>query len=117
MARFYANENFPSEAIGHLRRLGHDVLTTNEAGKSNQAIPDEEVLSFATAEKRAVLTFNRKDFFRLHHQNPQHGGIVACTEDVDFEALANRIHETVLMQGDTLDALLIRINRPPVSKT
>lgn len=62
MARLYANENVPSEAIGHLRRFGHDVLTTHEAGKSNQAIPDEEVLSFATAEKRAVLTFNRKDF-------------------------------------------------------
>lgn len=117
MARFYANENFPSEAILHLRRLGHDVLTTHEAGKSNQAIPDEDVLSFATAEKRAVLTFNRKDFFRLHHQNPQHGGIIACTEDADFEALANRIHEAIEMQGDMLHPQVIRINRPPVSKT
>ncbi len=117
MAKIYANENFPSEAIGHLRRLGHDALTTHEAGKSNQAIPDEEVLSFATAEKRAVLTFNRKDFFRLHHQNPQHGGIIACTEDADFEALANRIHDAIELLGGNLDAQVIRINRPPASKT
>ncbi len=63
MVRIYANENFPATAIGFLRSLGHDVLTTYEAGNSNQSIPDEAVLSFASLEKRAVLTFNRKDFF------------------------------------------------------
>jgi predicted nuclease of predicted toxin-antitoxin system len=115
MARIYANENFPTEVVECLRQLGHDVLTTYEAGKANQAIPDEEVLSFATAEQRIVLTFNRKDFFRLHHQNQFHAGIIACTEDVEFAALANRIHEAIESQGDNLDAQVIRVNRPNLS--
>ena len=62
MARLYANENFPLPVVLELRRLGHDVLTTQEAGKSNQAISDEDVLTFACAETRAVLTLNRKHF-------------------------------------------------------
>ena len=28
MARLYANENFPLPVVNELRRLGHDVLTT-----------------------------------------------------------------------------------------
>ena len=115
MARIYANENFPTEVVECLRQLGHDVLTTNQTGRSNQGIPDEEVLSFATAEQRAVVTFNRKDFFRLHRQNPLHGGIIACTEDVEFTALANRIHEAIVTLDGNLDAQVIRVNRPNYS--
>ena len=66
MASFYSNENFPLPVVEELRKLGHDVLTTEEAGKSDLAIPDEEVLSFSTSRNRAVLTFNRKHFIRLH---------------------------------------------------
>ena len=39
-----------------LRGRGYDVLTTQEAGKDTA--PDEEQLAFATAERRALLTFN-----------------------------------------------------------
>jgi len=87
-------------------------LTTHEAGKSNQCIPDEEVLSFAISEERAVLTFNRKDFFRLHRLNSAHSGIIACTEDGDFLALANRIHEAIVAYSEDLKSQLIRVNRP-----
>ena len=48
MARFYANENFPKPVVEALRAEGHEVLTTEEAGKSDQEIPDDEVLAFAT---------------------------------------------------------------------
>ena len=30
MARLYANENFPLPVVNELRRLGHDVLTTQD---------------------------------------------------------------------------------------
>lgn len=63
------------------------------------------------AEKRTVLTFNRKDFIRLHRLNPVHAGIIACTEDGEFKALADRIHEAITFQGN-LEAQLIRVNRP-----
>lgn len=112
MASIYANENFPIEVVEHLRQLGHDVLTTHEAGQSNQRIPDEEVLSFAVAERRVVLTFNRKHFFWLHRQNLRHFGIIACTEDIDFEGLAKRIHEAIADAKGILDNQLIRVNRP-----
>jgi Domain of unknown function (DUF5615) len=59
MARLYANENFPLPVVEELRQLGYDVLTTSESGKAGVAIPDAEVLAFAVAEGRALLTLNR----------------------------------------------------------
>jgi predicted nuclease of predicted toxin-antitoxin system len=66
MAYIYANENFYYAAVEILQQLGHNVLTTKEAGKDNKRIPDEEVLAFAMAEKRIVVTFNYNHFKRLH---------------------------------------------------
>ncbi|HTU94130.1 MAG TPA: DUF5615 family PIN-like protein [Gemmataceae bacterium] len=48
------------------RGRGYDVLTTEEAGKD--IAPDEEQLLFATAENRAILTFNIRDFAPLHQE-------------------------------------------------
>ncbi len=50
MARLYSNENFPLLMVQELRRLGHDVLTVQEAGNADRAIPDDAVLAFAMAE-------------------------------------------------------------------
>jgi hypothetical protein len=111
MVRLYANENFPFPVVEELRRLGHDVLTVAETGRANQRMSDPEVLEFAIAEGRAVLTHNRKHFFALHRQRPAHSGIVACTYDADFNALAGRIH-AVITVGVTLEGQLVRINRP-----
>jgi hypothetical protein len=102
MAHLYANENFPLPVVEELRRLGHDVLTTYESGR---------VLAFSVAEKRVLLTINRKHFIRLHRQKPEHSGIIVCTFDLDFAALAQRIHDALVAQSDT-NGHLIRINRP-----
>ena len=37
MARLYSNENFPLDMVIALRQLGHDALTSKEAGQANQA--------------------------------------------------------------------------------
>lgn len=111
MARLYSNENFPLPAVEELRRLGHDVLTIQETGKAGQATPDEDVLAFAISEKRILLTINRKHFIRLHNQEAKHSGIIVCTFDPDFDALAQRINES-LETNKTLEGKLIRINRP-----
>jgi hypothetical protein len=111
MARFYANENFPLPAVQALRELGHDVLTTAESGKAGQAVPDAEVLAFAVAESRIAVTMNRRHFIRLHQTAPSHEGIIVCTFDPDFEALARRIHEA-LSSLSNISRQLIRINRP-----
>jgi predicted nuclease of predicted toxin-antitoxin system len=110
IARLYSNENFPLPVVAALRELGHDVLTSLEAGKANDAIPDDEVLRFASADQRAVLTHNRQDFIRLHRHHPDHHGIIVCTVDANFPALAARIHAQ-LQTSDSLQGQLIRINR------
>jgi hypothetical protein len=110
VARFYSNENFPLPVVLELRRMGHDVLTSMEAGNANKKIPDDQVLLFAIADKRAVLTLNRKDFIRLHWQNVSHCGIVVCTFDAAYERQAKRIFEEVA-KISSLDSQLVRVNR------
>ena len=112
MASFYSNENFPLPVLEELRKLGHDVLTTEEAGKSDRAIPDKEVLSFSTSQKRAVLTFNRKHFIRLHKAGFEHAGIITCTFDINFKNLSLRIDNAVKSEKN-ISGQLISINRPP----
>ncbi len=110
MAKLYANENFPVQTVEELRRLGHDVLTTHESGKSNQGIDDGTVLQFAATEGRCVVTINRKDFIRLHRSGVNHAGIVVCTQDPDYAALAGRIH-TAINDCVALNEQLIRVVR------
>lgn len=112
MAHIYANENFYYAVVEILQQLGHNVLTTKEAGKDNKRIPDEEVLAFAMAEKRIVVTFNYNHFKRLHRFFPDHFGIIICTEDKDYYALAHRIDEAIAARAGNLEKQLVRINLP-----
>jgi len=112
VARLYANENFPLPVVSELRRLGHDVLTMAEVGRAGQALPDEDVLLFAAAESRALLTLNRRHFVRLHGLNPGHAGIIACTFDRDFAGQAARIHAAI-SGAEQLTGQLLRVNRLP----
>jgi len=111
MARLYANENFPLPAVEELRRLGHDVLTSYDSGRAGQAVPDEDVLAFAVAEERILITLNRKHFVRLHQTHADHTGIIVCTFDPDFKALAQRVHAALVDQPQ-MAGRLVRINRP-----
>jgi hypothetical protein len=111
MARLYADENFPLPVVQELRRLGHDVLTTHEAGQSGQAISDDAVLEFARSDHRTVLTINRRHFVRLHSASPEHEGIIVCSYDPDFEGQAVRIHVAIGKQMQ-LSGQLLRVNRP-----
>jgi len=111
VARLYANENFPLPVMEELRRLGHDVLTIQETGQAGQAQSDEAVLASACSQGRMLLTFNRKHFIRLHQQQRDHCGIIACTVDADFIALARRIHYALEAEKQE-SRPLVRINRP-----
>lgn len=111
MALLYTNENFPIKVAVALRTFGHDVLTSQEAGQANQAIADAEVLRFAAAQDRALLTINRRDFIRLHRASSVHAGIVVCTQDPDAKGQAERIHEAIQAK-DSLLSQLVRVYRP-----
>ena len=62
----YADEDFPFPVVEELRRLGHDVMTAQEDGRT--ATADADILDHAHALGRAVLTYNRRHFERLHLQ-------------------------------------------------
>jgi predicted nuclease of predicted toxin-antitoxin system len=113
MRLFLADENFPYPVVVALREYGWDVLTLADVNLSESAIPDEVVLQFATEHRRAVITFNRKDFIRLHKIVASHCGIVVCTFDLDFKQLANRIIQT-LEVIENLNNQLIRITKQNV---
>jgi hypothetical protein len=95
VASFYADENFRYPVVEELRKLGHDVLTAQEAERAGQGIDDDVVLDDARVMSRIVLTQNRADFKKLHRKGLPHQGIVVCTYDPDAEALARRIAEAV----------------------
>jgi hypothetical protein len=110
MANLYSDENFPFTCVLELRKLGHDILTALDAGQANQKIPDSQVLTFAHSLGRAVLTLNRRHFIQLHKLTKAHSGIVVCTSDTDFLALARRIQKALLAEGDLANKL-VRVNK------
>jgi Domain of unknown function (DUF5615) len=112
VAELHSDECFPLAVVDELRRLGHDVLTAQDAGRSGSGLGDDDVLTFATAHRRAVLTHNVWDFVRLHQQGVPHAGIISCTRDVDSSPLATRIHAAVSLLA-SLDNQLVRITKPP----
>jgi hypothetical protein len=111
MARLYADENYDYRVVEELRKLGHDMLTANDAGQARQGLSDAQVLAFAISQTRAVITFNRRHFIRLHRQVQPHCGIIVCTDDRDWIALAARVHLAIIALP-SLDNQLIRVNRP-----
>ena len=111
MAFLYTNENFPLPAALELRRLDHDVMTIQESGHASESLSDEAVLSFAVAEERTLVTLNRRHFVQLHAMHPVHAGIIVCSFDSDFGALASRI-DAILRDGLPLQGRLMRVNRP-----
>lgn len=126
MVKLYSNENFPMDIVRQLRQLGYDVLTSYEAGQANQGIPDEDVLTFATQNERAVITLNRDDLITLHSSGISHNGIIICKTDRDYVGQTQTLH--AYLQGIesqsyafalTLQNRLIRVkkqNQPKSSR-
>jgi predicted nuclease of predicted toxin-antitoxin system len=107
--QLYADEDFSFPVVVILRQWGHDVVTAQEDGRV--ATPDPDVLARAHALGRAVLTYNRRHFERLHRQGADHSGILSATHDSDFPGLAARIHAT--LAGLSPSRWCLRVNRPP----
>lgn len=96
--------------VDDLWSLGCDVLTSYDAGQSNQGIPDDEVLHFATEQNWAVITFNRDDFVALHRRGDRHAGIIVCKDDRDYLGQVSILH-AYLQEMDSLCDRLIRIKK------
>jgi predicted nuclease of predicted toxin-antitoxin system len=111
VARLLADENMPLAVVEELRSQGHDVVTLVRS-LLGTGVSDTEILARARFEKRAVLTLDRRDFFRLHREQPDHEGIIACTFDPDSAGQARRVHAALPAEG-VLRGILLRVNRPP----
>ena len=66
--RLLADENFPRLVVQELRSRGHDVVWISE---ERPGISDSEVLAFATADKRLLITFDKEDFGELVFRDKQ----------------------------------------------
>jgi predicted nuclease of predicted toxin-antitoxin system len=80
--RLYFDRHIMTRLAVDLRGRGYDVLTTEEAGKDTAS--DEEQLTFATDQRRAILTFNIRDFAPLHQAweaaGRSHAGIIVSQQ-------------------------------------
>jgi predicted nuclease of predicted toxin-antitoxin system len=108
--RLYADEQFPLPVVQRLRAIGYDILTVQDANQANQSIPDDQVLAFATAEQRAVITENRRDFVKLHQQSSSHEGVIVCSKNLDWDDYAEKIHQA-LGDQDAMTGQLLRITK------
>lgn len=111
MPSLYSNENLSIDLVERIREFGYDVLTSYQAGQANQAIPDDEVLAYATANQRSVITFNRDDFVALHRSGIDHAGIIVCKDDRDYLQQAQALHAFLANQTDSLQNRLVRVLR------
>ena len=70
--RLYLDEHVHPAVGEHLRRLQHEVLTTQEARRP--ATSDEEQLAFAAVENRVIITYDCADFAQLDASGKLQGG-------------------------------------------
>ncbi len=97
--RLYIDEDACETAVVKgLRARGIDVLTTLQAGRS--ATDDQNQLSFATEQKRAIYSFNVRHFAKLHgewlSQSLEHYGIIVlCDQDLSVGEKIRRLAELV----------------------
>ena len=111
MVSILADEDFSLRVVEELRRLGHDVVTIRALGLANRGVDDSSILDAAKQSVRAVVTYNRRHFGRLHLSDANHAGIIICTRDPDVVRQARRIHDAISAHN-SLAGLLIRITRP-----
>jgi hypothetical protein len=105
----YADEDFALPVVVMLRGMGQDVVTVQEDGRAS--IPDADILVRAHALGRAVLTYNRRHFERLHRLGHGHSGILSAKRDSNYQALAARIHAA--LAGFSPGRWCLRVNRLP----
>jgi len=80
--RLYTDEDVTDLLARSLRGRGFDAVSAHEIDL--RGISDEDQLSCATAQDRAILTFNVRDFVALHRrimtEGGRHAGIIVATQ-------------------------------------
>lgn len=78
--RLLLDAHFDPAVAEVLRERGHDVVSVLDLGPDRYQASDAELLAFANAERRAVVTRNVRDFVLLHGlwagEERSHAGII-----------------------------------------
>ncbi|MBI3921257.1 MAG: DUF5615 family PIN-like protein [Armatimonadetes bacterium] len=81
-ARLYLDEDVHLRVANALWLRRYDAISVHEARR--WALEDEEQLSFAVADGRALFTFNTSDYIRLHldwqQRGEEHFGIIVSNQ-------------------------------------
>ena len=118
----FTDEHIDARLAPALARRGFDALSCQGAGRANQRISDEDQLAYATAQGRAILTFNMVDFIALDAEwkrdGRRHAGIIVSAEIRSLTELVRRVEHHLLtispeQQADTLLWLSPRPEEPP----
>jgi predicted nuclease of predicted toxin-antitoxin system len=93
---------------------GIDVLSAQKAGRANRKITDEEQLTFAAGQGRAIITHNVKDYDRLARQwateGKMHAGIIMGVSREPWE-LAEDIRRLQADYPDGIRGYCLRLPR------
>ena len=80
--RLFTDEDVYGAVASALRSAGIDAVATPEVGRLGES--DESQLEWATAEERAIVTFNVAHFAALHadwmRRNRHHAGIALSSQ-------------------------------------
>ena len=73
--RLYLDEDVFKDVALALRLRGFDAVSVHKRGR--QGLSDDQQLDYATAENRAIFTFNVADYLRLHSEYRSRTGVHA----------------------------------------
>jgi hypothetical protein len=107
--KVFTDEMITPRLAADLQRRGYDVLSCRDAGRANRNISDDDQLTFATSEGRAIYTFNYSDFAALdalwHARGQSHAGIIVSVDlNSEQATMASRLQRHI----DTVDPAMQR---------
>ncbi len=87
--KLFLDEDIHTGLSHALRQRGYDVIHAQDLKRKGKS--DSEQLAFAVQEERCLVTFNIRDFVKLHNlyaqRNREHWGIIVARQMPIGEAL------------------------------
>ena len=100
--RLFLDEDVHMGLSHALRQRGHDVVHAQDLKRKGKS--DSAQLAFCVQEERCLVTFNIRDFVKLHkqyaEQNREHWGIIVARQMPIGEALRRLLKKIGLAARD-----------------
>jgi hypothetical protein len=111
--KFFIDEDVFPRIAEELNRAGFDAVSANSAGRLHE--PDSWQLFWAASHSRTLVSFNVKDYARLHtewiQQSFEHSGINVSAQ-VDFSILRHHLLRLAVMTSpEDLQNQLVYLGR------